>query len=281
MRTKLCAGLLFITSLATCSLHAAEPSANNEIALQMYTLRSVGDAAAQFAMAHKAGFKNVELVGNHGISAKLMNELLKENQLTPVSAHVQLAELENNYDKTVAFNKAVGNKVIIVPWIKPMDRPDTAAGWKEYGQRLNKIGEKLRRDHIQLAYHNHNFEMKKYEGKTALEIIFDNAQPQNLLMEMDVGWVSRGGQDPAVLLNKYSGRVYAIHAKDNAPIGVRDDEMNFAPFGEGILDWKTIIPAAKKSGVRWFIIEHDAPKDPWSIITASYKNLSTALSQKQ
>lgn len=52
-----------------------------------------------------------------------------------------------------------------------------------------------------------------------------------------MAWVTRGGQDPARLLKKYKGRVFAVHAKDHAPIGTRDDEMNFAPAGEGILTW--------------------------------------------
>jgi sugar phosphate isomerase/epimerase len=55
--------------------------------------------------------------------------------------------------------------------------------------------------------------------------------------------------------------------------------MNFAPLGEGLLDWKTILPAAQESGVKWFIIEHDKPKDAWSIITTSRRNLAAALEQ--
>ncbi len=96
---------------------------------------------------------------------------------------------------------------------------------------------------------------------------------------MDAAWVSHGGQDPVRFLKKYPGRVYAIHAKDNASIGIRDDEMNFAPLGEGLLDWQAILPAAKESGVKWFIIEHDKPKDAWSIITTSHRNLSAALNK--
>ncbi|MEC5320446.1 sugar phosphate isomerase/epimerase [Brenneria populi subsp. brevivirga] len=276
-KSYLYGGLLLLSSFAVSAPQAAAPVSDKGIALQMYTLRNVGDADAQFKMAHDAGFKHVELVGDHGLSAERMNVLLKENDLQPISAHVQLAALEQRYAETVAFNKAIGNRVIIVPWVDAEERPDSAQGWKNFALRLNDLGEKLRKDHMLLGYHNHNFEMKKYDGKTALEIIFDHASPENLLMEMDAAWVSRGGQDPALLLKKYPGRVYAIHAKDNSAIGVRDNEMNFAPLGEGLLDWKSILPAAKSSGVKWFIVEHDAPQDPWGVITTSYRNLSKAL----
>lgn len=268
--------LLAATLFATFSAFSAE-KVENEISLQMYTLRNVGTPAEQFAMAHRAGFEHVELVSNHGLSATQIKTLLAENKLTVTSSHEQLSTLEHHYAQTVAFNKAVGNNTIVVPWIEPQDRPDSTQGWIDYAQRLDKLGEKLRGDGIQLAYHNHNFEMKKYDGVTALEIIFNHSQPQNLQLEMDAAWVSRGGQDPARILKAYPGRVFAIHAKDNASIGIRDDEMNFAPLGEGLLDWATILPAAKASGVKWFIVEHDKPKDAWSIISTSRQNLRAAL----
>lgn len=64
-----------------------------------------------------------------------------------------------------------------------------------------------------------------------------------------MAWAARGGQDPGSIITKYSGRIYAIHAKDNAVNGIRDDEMNFTPAGEGLLDWRSIISAGRSSGV--------------------------------
>ena len=268
-----------MASVALASLPSVAADSEDEIALQMYTLRNVGSAEAQFAMAHKAGFKNIEIVGTHDLATAEMRRLLEKNQLNVTSSHVQLSTLENQYQETVKFNKEVGNTTLIVPWIEPQDRPDTKQGWIDYAKRLDKLGAKLRREGMQLGYHNHNFEMKKYNGVTALDIILDNTRKENLMLEMDAAWVSRGGQDPVRFLKKYPGRIYAIHAKDNASIGIRDDEMNFTPLGEGLLDWQAILPAAKESGVRWFIIEHDKPKDAWSIITTSHRNLSGALNK--
>jgi sugar phosphate isomerase/epimerase len=278
MFTRILASSLLFTSVALTSCPVAAAEVDNEIALQMYTLRNVGSADKQFAMAHEAGFKNVEIVGTHDLSAKQMQALLAKNQLKVTSSHVQLSALENSYAQTLAFNKAVGNKTLIVPWIEAEDRPTNSQGWIDYAKRLDGLGATLRKDGMQLGYHNHNFEMKKYDGVTALEIIMNHTQPNNLKLEMDAAWVSRGGQDPVRFLKEYPSRIYAIHAKDNAAIGIRDDEMNFAPLGEGLLDWQTILPAAKASGVKLFIIEHDKPNDPWSIITTSLHNLRAALS---
>ncbi|QUG75655.1 TIM barrel protein [Erwinia sp. E602] len=267
--------LLSLTSLAPAV--ADEAAAKQHLALQMYTLRNVGTLEQQFALAQQSGFSAVELVGNHGVSAAQMQALLKKYQLRAIADHVQLAELRSNSREVVAFNKAVGNPLLVMPWLKPEERPTTAEGWKKLAHELDALGGQLRQQGMTLAYHNHDFEMKKYDGKTALEILLDNSKPSNLQLEMDAAWVSRGGQDPVRLLSKYAGRVVAIHAKDNAGIGIRDDEMNFAPAGSGLLAWNEVLPAAVKANTRWFIVEHDLPKDPQGIIVQANSYLVSQL----
>lgn len=263
---------------AVGSAQADQAAAKAHLALQMYTLRNVGTLEQQLAVAQKSGFSAVELVGTQDVSAEQMKELLKKYQLSVTSDHVQLADLRHNLAEIVAFNKAVGNKVLVMPYLQLPDRPNSAEGWKKLAHELNSIGAQVRKQGMELAYHNHDFEMKTFNGKTALEILFDNTAPQNLKMELDVAWVQRGGQDPVRLLNKYHGRIYAIHAKDNAGIGVRNDEMNFAQAGSGLVAWNEVLPAAVKADTRWFIVEHDLPKDPQSIIVAANKYLVEQLS---
>ncbi|WP_313686866.1 sugar phosphate isomerase/epimerase [Pantoea sp.] len=249
------------------------------IALQMYTVRNNGTLEQQFALAQRAGFHAVELVSDQGVTAHEMKRLLSKYHLQPIADHVQLDDLENHSATIVAFNKAIGNTTLVMPWIKPDVRPDSKQGWQQMGQRLDAIGKKLKAQGMTLAYHNHNFEMKKYDGQTALDILMSSSNPEHLKLELDAAWASRGGQDPAVILQRYKGRVFAIHAKDNAPIGIRDDQMNFAPAGEGLLAWNEIMPAAKAAGVQWYIVEHDKPgNEAEAIITESNKFLQQQLS---
>lgn len=272
---------LFIGALTLASIQpvmADEAAAKKHLALQMYTLRNVGTLEQQFAMAQTSGFSAVELVGTQDVSAAEMKKLLEKYQLTVASDHIQLADLRSNAAEIIAFNKAIGNKVLVVPYLQIPDRPESAAGWKKLAHELDALGSQVRKQGMVLAYHNHDFELKKYDGKTALEILFDNSAPENLKVELDVAWVSRGGQDPVRLLKKYHGRIHAIHAKDNAGIGIRNDEMNFAPAGEGLLAWNEVLPAAVKADTRWFIVEHDLPKDPQSVIRQANHYLVDALS---
>lgn len=265
--------------LACASISLPTMASSENIALQMFTLRNVGSLNEQFAMAHRAGFKSVEIVETTDISAEQLKSMLKKYDLKAISAHVQLVSLETNYEQVVEYNHKVGIDTIVVPWIEPQDRPDSFQSWVQYAKRIDAMGEKLRQNGIQLAYHNHNFEMKKYEGITALDIILNHTSSQNLKLEMDTAWVSRGGQDPLHFINAYPHRIFSLHVKDNAAIGVRDDEMNFAPMGEGLLDWPSILSAAQKNSVKWLIIEHDKPNNAWSVITTSFNNLHQALAK--
>nr|WP_205680156.1 sugar phosphate isomerase/epimerase [Brenneria salicis]NMN92170.1 sugar phosphate isomerase/epimerase [Brenneria salicis ATCC 15712 = DSM 30166]RBP67504.1 sugar phosphate isomerase/epimerase [Brenneria salicis ATCC 15712 = DSM 30166] len=267
----------FVFMLSSGFAGAEKPAGNQQIAVQMYTLRNMGTLDEQFTLAREAGYKAVELVGTQGVSASEMKALLAKHQLKAIAAHVQLTELKSNPEEVIAFNKAIGNRVIIVPSLDVASRPSTPTGWQQLGKELNDIGADLKKSGMQLGYHNHNYEMKTYHGKTGLELLFDAAKPENLVMELDVAWASRGGQDPARLLTKYHGRLFSIHAKDNTPVGIRDDERNFAPPGEGLLAWDEIIPAAVKSGAKWFVVEHDLPKDPQAVISAAYRSLSEKL----
>lgn len=281
MRTIMIKKTLFCGVLMMASMVGyAHTEAQDDIALQMYTLRNVGDVDTQFAMARKAGFSHVELVGDHHLDLPTMQKMLKKYQLNVIASHVQLSDLESDREKIVAFNKGIGNSHLVVPWIEANERPTTKQGWIDYAMRLDRMGETLRNEGMSLSYHNHNFEMKKYDDMTTLDLIMKYTHQNNLSLELDVAWAARGGQDPGSIITRYSGRIYAIHAKDNAAIGIRDDEMNFTPAGEGLLEWRSIINAGRSSGVEWYIVEHDAPKDPWAIITTSRHNLKEMLQQQ-
>lgn len=82
-------------------------------------------------------------------------------------------------------------------------------------RELNDVGAELREAGMQLAYHNHDFEMERVDGELIIGHILNTAEPENLMWQADVAWIDRGGQDPAGLLSDHAGRVISVHAKDN------------------------------------------------------------------
>ena len=231
------------------------------IAVQMYTLRNAGSLDQQLKIVHDAGVGAVETVGTQGVSAAELKQLLDRYSIRAISSHVQLAELRRDLDGVVAFNRSIGNTTLVVPYLDEKDRPTDAAGWTALGRELGGIARQARAKGMQLAYHNHDFELVDFDGKTGLELLFAAAGP-DLQTELDLAWVARAGHDPVVMLGKFRGHVFAVHAKDNAPKGQAEDEGGFAAVGQGVLDWNAILPAAAAAGVQWYIVEHDQPRDP-------------------
>ena len=258
------AGLILL--LAALPAFADEAATTQKpIAVQMYTLRNAGSLDQQLKIVHDAGVRAVETVGTQNVRAPELKRLLDRYSIRAVSSHVQLAELRDNLDGVVAFNRSIGNTTLVVPYLDQKDRPRDAAGWTALGQELGRIARQVRGKGMQLAYHNHDFELADFDGQTGLELLFAAAGP-DLKTELDLAWVARAGLDPAVMLGKFRGHVFAVHAKDNAPKGQAEDEGGFAAVGRGVLDWNAILPAAATAGVQWYIVEHDQPRDPAKVI---------------
>ncbi|MDR2958663.1 MAG: sugar phosphate isomerase/epimerase [Stenotrophomonas sp.] len=240
-------------------------AAQKPIAVQMYSLRNAGSLDQQLKIVHDAGVHAVETVGTQGVSASELKQLLDRYSIRTISSHVALAELRRDLDGVVAFNRSIGNTTLVVPYLDAKDRPTDAAGWTALGQELGRLARQVRAKGMRLAYHNHDFELAEVNGKTGLERLFAAAGP-DLQTELDLAWVARAGHDPAVMLGKFRGRLFAVHAKDNAPKGQAEDEGGFAAVGQGVLDWNAILPAASAAGVQWYILEHDQPRDPAKVI---------------
>jgi len=274
----ICAGAI----LSACTPNTDPPAANAQteaatsartqelpIAVQLYTLRSMDPLEARLQAVHDAGVAAVEITGMHNVSADEMNRLLAQYSLKVISMHVGLANLENDFDELIAFNKAIGNTTMVVPWLMPEDRPNEAAGWVALGQTLGEAARKVEAAGMTLAYHNHDFEIVDVgDGKTGFEVLFEAAGPA-LKAEIDVAWVAVAGRDPAELLGRFNGRVFAIHAKDKAGEGHPEQEQGLADVGAGVIDWTALLSAAHTAGVEWYIIEHDHPTDPAASIKHS------------
>ncbi len=247
------------------------------IAVQLYSLRNLqipfdevlGEVAA-------IGYAGVELVGNHNQSADEMKALLAKHKLQAVSAHAPMSALESDLDAVIAFHKAIGNTVLVVPFLAPDDRGKDAAAWTQLGKRLAAIGKRCNDAGMKLLYHNHAFEMETIEGKLAIDWLLEGAGA-GLGFEIDLAWVQRGGQNGVALLQRYAGRCPRVHCKDLAPEGQNEDQMGFADVGHGVLDWAALLPAARAAGAEWYIVEHDLPKEPLVSIRRSFDFLQTKL----
>lgn len=227
------------------------------IALQTYTVRNemAADYQGTLRQIAQMGYPAVQLSDTGGMSVEEARQFLDSLGLRVFGGHFGLQQLEDSLDKVLQIAKGLGMEYIILPWLAEELRR-TAEDWKSLARRLNVIGQKVVDAGFTFCYHNHSFEFQQFDGKYALDILYENTDPRLVQAEIDTYWVKHGGEDPAAYIRKYAGRVPILHLKDMAPDG------SFAEVGHGILDWDSIFQAAAESGVRWMAVEQDECQRP-------------------
>lgn len=196
--------------------------------------------------------------------------------------------LSNDYDKIVEDCKALDCKFLRIGML-PLSLLGDKEKIMEFIQKAEGFAEKLSEEGIELYYHNHHVEFKKYDGEYLLDIMKNSTS--KLGFELDVHWIHRGGEDPVKIIKEYAGRVTLLHLKDYriGDVDLTDldpkdmskfmqrftDVVEFAEVGEGSLDMKAIIDAGLESGSKYFLIEQDNQygRDPFDCLKTSGDNL--------
>jgi sugar phosphate isomerase/epimerase len=204
----------------------------NRFAVQLYTLRELPRGLdAQLEAVAKAGYRAVETLHDHGgLSALDLRDRLDLHGLQVVSSHVSLEVLEKDPAGVAAYHRAVGNPLIVVPWVGPDRYNETAASWRRLGRHLAELARVCKTQRVQLGYHNHDFEMVEIDGRPALDYLMQEAS-YDVALELDLAWVVRGGQDPLELLRRYAGNCPRVHVKDIAPTAKTPTRMAGPTWG--------------------------------------------------
>lgn len=264
---------------------AADPHRISPIGIQLYTVRDLlhRDYDGTLAQLAAIGYREVESGQDHDKPPKEMREALKRHGLTSPSYHVDWKGLGDDLPRVIDDNKIVGRTYLVMPWIpeEVRNKPD---GWKHAAEYLNHAGEATRKAGIQLAYHNHWVEFIPLpDGRLPYDILLENSDPNLLKMEMDLGWITVGGQDPVKYFQRHPGRFPMVHVKDVHSIpdaaSVRggrfagENMSILADVGTGVIDWKRIFAHSEQAGIKHYFVEHDNPKNPVETARVSYQYL--------
>jgi sugar phosphate isomerase/epimerase len=264
---------------------------SHKVGLQLYSLREQieGDVEGVIQKVAKAGYKEVETYGysdnNHfwGMKPADFNVLLKDNGLVSPSGHYDLGsylskevsaeDLKRAIDEYTAAALAIGQQYIIIPALGPELRR-SIEDYKYISERMNEIGEELKKSNLQLGYHNHDFEFEIHNGDTGYSILLSETDPQNVQLELDLYWVVRSGNDPITLFKNNPGRFSFWHVKD---MDKANPELN-TEVGSGSIDFKAIFQQAKLAGLKHIIVEQENfSMDPYTSIATSADYIKSSL----
>ncbi|HEV8380626.1 MAG TPA: sugar phosphate isomerase/epimerase [Gemmatimonadales bacterium] len=242
----------------------------DKVGIQLYTVRDQMKADFEGTLAHVAeiGYKEVEFAGYFNHSAAEVRAILDRHGLASPSTHIALGEIDQ-WQTALDTAKAVGHEYIVVPWI-PEEKRKTLADWKKVADVFNRAAQMAKDAGLQFAYHNHDFEFPKVEGQVPYDVLLQSTDPGLVQLEIDLYWITKGGQDPLSYFARWPGRVPLVHVKDSA--GAPEHKM--VDVGQGKIDWKRIFAKRDQAGIKHFFVEHDQPPQPFEDIAASYRYLS-------
>jgi sugar phosphate isomerase/epimerase len=241
-----------------------------KLGLQLYTLNKEMNTDLERTLKRVAslGYKEVETFGFDGdgikgywnLEPKNLKQILDDNGLQSISGHYALSnfilpgktddDLKRYVDESIKGALTLEQDYIVWPWLNPESR--TIEKFKLLAEKLNMIGEQIKKANLQLAYHNHGFEFDEQDGEIGYDIVLNNTDSNLVKMEMDLYWFSHSSKLPAHhYFEKHPKRFPLLHFKD---MDKTDKELHTV-LGTGSIDFTPYVADYKLAGVKHIMVE--------------------------
>jgi sugar phosphate isomerase/epimerase len=220
--------------------------------------------------------------------------------LKMVSAHFDMPLAQFGSQKTIDGAKEMGLQymVVVFPMLRSLNGSDTSKlsfsqlttlyekisldDYKWNAEQFNLIGDRVKKAGMQLGYHNHAVDLKKFAGGVAgFDALIQATDKDLVVFEMDCAHVIHAGADPISYLQKYPGRIRLLHVKDlkagyaiSTTLDTEDKDTN-AEIGAGVINWKRLFEVAGQASLKHWFVEHEGKMDhtPMESIAISYNYL--------
>jgi sugar phosphate isomerase/epimerase len=256
------------------------PRDQQPIGVQLYTVRTLTghDLPGVLAAIRKIGYEEVETYWDvYSHPARELKRMIRDHGLSVPSGHFNYDGLEGKLD----YAATLGLQYVICPMLPPGAR--TLDGFKRAAAQFNKWGAQTKQMGMRLGFHTHNYEFHRLGDTTGFDVLVKETDPDLMCFEIDCYWVTEAGRDPVKMIETLSHRVRLLHMKDRKPDFRPSRELNaqaehFTPVGTGTIDWRAVIAAAKRDGIRHYFVEQDSgPPAPMECLRISYRNLRPLL----
>lgn len=270
-----------VATVGAVDLFAASKTVKS-LGLQLFSVREfvAKDLEGTLEKVAALGYKELEIYGYNGtFFGKTTNEfktILKNTGIKVVSSHhaagianKSKGSLTEGWDKAVEDLDSLGAKYMVCPYLFPKEQ--THETYALLPDLLSKSGEVTKSAGIQFAYHNHDFEFKKYNDSTLVfDHIITNTPADLVKIELDLYWIIKAGYDPIQYFEKYPGRFPLWHVKD-----MEAGSKDITEVGHGTIDFDKIFAARKIAGLKQWFVEQDVTKgNMFDSIKSSHEYIS-------
>ena len=217
------------------------------------------------------GYEGVEFAGYYGRSADELKKMLDSLELKAAGTHISIdALLGDELQRTIKFNRILGNQFLIVPWL-PEEMRSSKAEWLKTAHLMNDIAEKIKPEGMRVGYHNHAVEFQPIDGELPWDIFFGAAKP-DVVMQLDTGNAMHGGISPDGILEiikRYPNHAATVHLKEFS------SKNEQALIGDGEMKWQEFFSLCETiGGTEWYIAEQESCAfQPLECVRRCIKNL--------
>ncbi|HRU05371.1 MAG TPA: sugar phosphate isomerase/epimerase, partial [Candidatus Brocadiia bacterium] len=150
------------------------------IAAQLYTVREFcktpADFAKSMAKVSEIGYEAVQISGVGPMAAAEMRRICDGEGLKICATHVGFEALLNETAAQIDFHKTLGCENVAIGGL-PASYRENGAGFLRFAKEATEVGRRLAAAGLTFSYHNHSFELEKFDGRLALDIIYEESDP--------------------------------------------------------------------------------------------------------
>ncbi|HSV74898.1 MAG TPA: sugar phosphate isomerase/epimerase [Chthonomonadales bacterium] len=225
------------------------------IQLIVFAERNRADFPGVLRDVKEAGFPAIE-AGNlfASVGEAEARRLLDANGLTVCGAHFGYGDYADTSKLTanIAFCKAMGIRHLMCSGVADTK---SVEGYRTSCRVFDEVGKRLAAEGMRFNYHNHAWEFEDLGGVNGMQILAEETDPALVGFNIDVFWVTIGGEDPAGFIRKHAARAGYFHFKDGRR--KENGDLEFLELGRGVVDLVGAMEAALEVGAEWIVAEQD------------------------
>lgn len=252
---------------------------NIKLACETYTWQMPGEQYKGklehiMDVASRAGFKGIEPEASflqHLSDPALMKRALDKYALElSVFCYVEdwqhpveTTEEKERADQWIKFMEHFPDAIFLLVQFPGTDRSNLQARQKNLLSCVNAIARRAGDKNIACSYHPNSPAGSIFRTGEDYKILLNGLDSRVIRYTPDLGHIAKGGMDPLSIVKEYYELINCVHYKDMYADG------QWAPMGEGIIDFMGITNYLKTSGFKgWIVVEDECDKaitDPDSV----------------
>lgn len=213
-----------------------------KLALQTFTVRKEGVENLQNMLQNikEIGYSCVEL---SRVDPTMENaKIILNSGINVLSLQLKFEVLSGDFENVVAFMKKVNCKVAEISVMRYRCMFLGEKSLLKFCGQINELSKRFNEKGLTLAYHHHDFEFKKINGKDKLQIILENTD-NSVKIVSDTYWSKVSKFEPHTVLERISDRLIAVHLRDYQNV---DGKISDCAVGQGEIDFYKVVESASK-----------------------------------